>query len=153
MIHVKSAHDLGAAILLLFFGLAGLWFGREYAMGTASRMGPGYTPMLLSIGLLIFGLVVGLRSVTFRRAGTTGPGIDKIGWRTSLLIIAAIISFAVLIRSAGLFPATFATTLLTALASRESRWKETIGLAFFLSVLCSLIFVYALRQSMPVFGT
>jgi len=152
MIRVKNPHDLGAAVLLLFFGAAGLWFGREYALGTASRMGPGYTPMLLCGGLIIFGLVIGLRALGRGKSRTRGPGIEKIGWRTNLLILAAILSFAVLIRTAGLAPATFVTTLLTAMASTESRWKETIGLALFLSLLCVLVFVYALRQSMPVFG-
>jgi hypothetical protein len=138
--------------MLLLFGIAGLWFGREYAVGTASRMGPGYMPMLLSWGIVIFGLVIGLRSVRIGATGARGPAIEPIVWRTNLLILAAIVSFAFLIRFAGLAAAAFAVTLLSALASRESRWKETVVLAVFLSGLCVVIFIYALRQSMPVFG-
>jgi hypothetical protein len=138
--------------MLLLMGAGGLWFGREYVVGTASHMGPGYMPRALSYGLIIFGIVVGLRSLKLHAAGARGPEIQPIGWRTNFLILSAIVAFALLIRSAGLAAATFAVTLLSALASRESRWKETIALAIFLTILCVLVFVYALRQSMPVFG-
>jgi hypothetical protein len=151
-VHVKNPQDLGASAMLLFIGIGGLWFGREYQVGTTSHMGPGYMPMALSWGLIIFGVIIGLRSVRVGAAGPRGPAIEPMVLRTNLLIIGAIVSFAVLIRWAGLAPATFAVTLLSALASRESAWKETIVLAVFLSALCVFVFIYALRQSMPVFG-
>jgi hypothetical protein len=152
MFHVRNPQDLGAGVLLLLVGIGGLWFGREYAVGTAGHMGPGYMPRALSSGLIIFGIVVGLRAVKLRAGGERIGAIERIGWRTNFLILASIISFALLIRTAGLAMATFAVTLLSALASQESRWKETIALAFFLTFLCVVVFVYALRQAMPVFG-
>ncbi len=148
MSRIKSPQDLGAAILLFVIGVAGLWFGREYEVGKASRMGPGYMPMALSWGLIIFGVVVGLRAVRLR-----GPAIEPIIWRTNVLILLAIICFAVLIRSAGLAPAIFVVTVLSGFASKESKWKETIVLGVFLAILCVLVFIYALRQSIPVIGS
>ena len=144
---IKSPQDLGASIMLLLFGVAGLWFGREYSAGTSSHMGPGYMPRALSWGLIVFGIIVGLRSVRLR-----GPAIEPIVWRANILILVAIICFALLIRSAGLAAATFVVTALSAFASKEFRWKETIVLGVLLAVLCVLVFVYALRQSIPVFG-
>jgi len=134
--------------MLLVIGVAGLWFGREYEVGTASRMGPGYIPMVLSWGLIIFGVVVGLRAVKLR-----GPAVEPIVWRTNILILGAIICFAFLIRSTGLAAATFVVTALSAFASTESRWKETILLGIFLAFFCVLVFIYALRQSIPVIGS
>src|SRR5262249_62006031 len=64
MLRIKSPQDFGAAIILIVIGLAGLWFGREYELGTISQMGPGYMPRLLSIGLLLFGGVIGARALT-----------------------------------------------------------------------------------------
>jgi hypothetical protein len=153
MFHIKRPQDLGAAVMLLIAGIGGLWFGREYEVGTASRMGPGYMPMALSWGLIFFGVIIGLRAVRLRPVKSRGPGIDPIVWRTNLLILAAILGFALLIRSAGLAAATFVVTALSAIASTEFRWKETIALAVFLAIACVLIFVYALRQSIPVIGT
>src|SRR3989304_10171104 len=102
MFRIKSPQDFGAAVMLILFGMAGVWFGREYAVGTASHMGPGYMPMVLSWALILFGLVIGLRAVRLRSAGATGPRIERIVLRTNLLILAAIVWFAFLIRSTGL---------------------------------------------------
>ncbi len=134
--------------MLILFGLGGVWFGREYAVGTASQMGPGYMPAVLSWGLIVFGAVVGLRSVTLR-----GPAIEPVKLRSNILVLGGILSFAFLIESAGLAVAIFVVTVLSALASSESKWKETIALGLFLAIFCVLVFVYGLRQSMPVFGS
>ena len=68
---IKSPQDVGAAIILIALGLAGIWFGRDYDIGSVSHRGPGYMPALLSIGLLVFGAVIGLRAVT-----VDGPPIE-----------------------------------------------------------------------------
>jgi len=152
MFHIRNLQDFAAAIMLLLIGIAGLWFGREYPVGTSSHMGPGYMPMALSWGLIIFGAVIGLRAVSLRAARLRGSTIQPIVWRTNILILGAIICFALMIRSTGLAAATFVVAALSAFASPESRWKETIGLGIFLAILCVLVFIYALRQSIPVIG-
>jgi hypothetical protein len=144
---IKSPQDFGAAVLFLLIGAAGLWLGRDYEMGIASRMGPGYLPMVLSGGLVVFGLVVGLRALTLR-----GPAIEPVVWRPNVLVLGAILSFVFLVESAGLAIATFVVAVLSARASADSRLKETIALGVFLAIFCVLVFIYALRQSMHVFG-
>jgi hypothetical protein len=134
-------------VLFLLIGAAGLWLGRDYEMGTAARMGPGYMPRVLSGGLVVFGLVVGLRAVALR-----GPAIEPVLWRTNVLVLGAILSFVFLIESAGLAIATFVVTVLSARAAADSKLTETIALGLFLAVFCVLVFIYALRQSMHVFG-
>jgi hypothetical protein len=147
MSRVRSPQDLGAAVTFLVLGLAGAWFGRGYEVGTASRMGPGYMPMVLSGALVVFGIVVGFRAVKL-----TGPPIERGVWRTNVLVLAAIVAFVFLIESAGLAAATFAVTVLSGLASPEARWKETLALGVLLAIFCVLVFVYGLRQSMSAFG-
>jgi hypothetical protein len=101
-LRIKSPQDVGAAIILIAIGLAGLWFGRDYDIGSVSRMGPGYMPVLLSIGLLVFGAAIGLRAVT-----VDGPPIATGRWYPSLMILVAVLMFALLIERAGLAPTTF----------------------------------------------
>ena len=48
MLRVKSPQDLGAGLVFVLIGLAGLYFGSDLTFGTAARMGPGYFPILLS---------------------------------------------------------------------------------------------------------
>jgi len=145
MLRIKSPQDVGAAATFILIGVAGLWFGREYDLGTASQMGPGYMPMLLSVGLILFGAIVGLRAVTVQ-----GPAFERIRWRSMLLILLSILVFAILIETAGLLAATFAVVVLSACASGEASWKETIGLAVLLAAFCVVVFVYALKQPIPV---
>ena len=64
MVRVKSPQDLGAGAVFVLIGVAGLYFGRELAFGTAARMGPGYFPTLLSILILAIGIIVAIRGLT-----------------------------------------------------------------------------------------
>jgi predicted metal-binding membrane protein len=146
-VRIKSQQDAGAAILLIVIGIGGLWFGREYERGSVSQMGPGYMPMLLSVGLLIFGGIIALRAVT-----VDGPQIERGLWYPSALILLTVILFAFLIETAGLAPATFAVAVLSAFASPQVKWKEALALGVGLAIFCVLVFVYGLRQPIPPFG-
>jgi hypothetical protein len=100
--------------------------------------------MALCWALTIFWVVLGLRAVALR-----GPAIESVRLRSNILVLSAILGFALLIQSVGLAISIFVITVLSALASTDSRWKETIALGLFLAFFCVLVFVYALRQSMP----
>ena len=147
MLRIRSQQDFGAAIILIAIGLAGLWFGRDYEIGTVARMGPGYMPALLSIGLLVFGGIIGLRAVT-----ADGPPIEPGRWYPAVAILLCVLLFAFLIDSAGLAPATFMVAVLAAFASPDVRWKQVLALGVALTIFCVLVFVYGLRQPIPVFG-
>ncbi len=148
MARIRNPEDFGSAVLFSVLGCAGLWFGREYEVGTASDMGPGYFPNVLSGCLIIFGLVLGVRSLKM-----PGPRIEPVVWRGVFFTLGSILAYALLIETAGLAPAIFAVTALAAMASHESKWKETLAMALGMAVFCVLIFIYALRQSMTVFGS
>ena len=147
MLRVKSPRDLGAAAMFILIGIAGLWFGRDYTVGTAARMGAGYMPTMLSWLLIGFGFFVGLRALRMR-----GPKIESVNWRSALLILLALLLFGLLIERAGLALAVAATTFVGALASAEGRWKEALPLGIGLAVFCVLVFIYGLNQPITVFG-
>jgi Tripartite tricarboxylate transporter TctB family len=147
-LRIKSPQDTGAAIILIAIGLTGLWFGGDYDIGSMSRMGPGYMPMLLSVGLLVFGAAIGLRSVTI-----DGPPIETGRWWPSLLILVAVALFAALIDRAGLAVTTFVVAMICAGASEDVKWKQAVALGITLALFCVVVFVYGLRQPIPVFGS
>ena len=76
MLRVRSPQDLGAGVMFVLIGLAGYWFGRDLAFGSASRMGPGYFPMLLSGLIMAIRLVVGSRGLTVE-----GPPVERVQLR------------------------------------------------------------------------
>ena len=147
MIRIRSPQDFGAAILFAVFGVVGLWFGRDYALGTPTRIGPGYVPALASWGLVAIGALLAARSAAFE-----GPKIEAGAWRPRLLILASILVFAGLIELTGLVVASVASMIVAGFATREARKGELVVLSVLFSVLCALMFVVALSQPMRLWG-
>jgi hypothetical protein len=147
MLRVKKPQDLAAGILFILFGIAGLWFGRNYAVGTAARMGPGYFPMMLSWLLIAFGGFIAARSCVIE-----GRRIDVIRWRSVFAIMAAIAAFALMIQRFGLALATVVVIGIAAAAICQSRWREVIPLALAMAAFCVGVFIYGLHQPLPLWG-
>ena len=147
MLRVKSPQDFWSGILVIAFGCAGLWFGRDYVIGTAARMGPGYLPLVLSLALVALGAVILARSLVL-----DGAPIERSAIRPQLLILAAIVLFGLLIERAGLAVSVAAVTIVSGLATREVRWIELGVLAIALAAACGVRFVYLLGQPIPVWS-
>lgn len=146
MIRIKKPQDLGAAILFIILGCIGLWFGKDYRFGTLARMGPGFFPMVLSWALIGFGIVIGALACAFNE----GPKVGRTNWRGLLLVVAGILLFGLLIERAGLLIAAFIVPVVAAFATPEVRRKEALILSLVLSIACVVVFVYGLRQPIPI---
>lgn len=147
MIRIRSPQDFGAALLFLAIGAGGLWFGREYAVGTVARIGPGYVPALMSWGLIGLGALLAVRSLAWR-----GPAIEAGALRPVALILASILVFAGMIEHTGLLAAGAVSLAIAGCATTEVRRREIVLLAVLFSVFCTVLFVYALSQPIPVWG-
>ena len=55
-----------------------------------------------------------------------GPQLATYAWRGPLFVSLSILSFAVAIRPLGLVVSAFASFMIAALGTPETRWKETI---------------------------
>ena len=144
MVRVKSPQDLGAGLVFLLIGLAGIYFGSDLTFGTAARMGPGYFPTLLSWLIIAIGLVVGFQGVAVE-----GPPIEPVQLRPILFIIAAILVFGFLIESIGLALTAVLLTIFAAYARREVKLGETVLLGVGLGIFTVVVFVYVLGQALP----
>lgn len=147
MTRVKNPQDFWAGLLFLVVGIGAAWIGRAYTFGTATKMGPGYLPTVLSWGLAGLGLILILRALF-----ESGPKIEASLYRPQFFILLAIVTFAFLIERFGLAPAVIIVTLVASLASSETRWKETAVLAVGLAVLCSVLFVKLLGQPLAIWN-
>jgi hypothetical protein len=143
---IRSPQDLGAAVILAVIGLGGLWFGDDLDVGSFAQMGPGYLPMVLSYGMLVFAGIVLLRAVT-----DEGPPVETMVPRAVLLVLAGILLFALLIETAGLVVTVLAVTIVAGFGSREMRWRDATLLGAGLAVFAVVVFVYGLRQPLPIF--
>jgi hypothetical protein len=145
MLRVKSPQDFGAAVLFLLIGIAGIYFGRDLAFGSTSKMGPGFFPVILSGIIVLIGAIVGFRSLSIE-----GPPIDAIKLRPLLFVLAAIVAFGHLIGVIGLAISAAGLTIVAAYARQSVNLRETVVLAVVLAAFAVGVFAYALGQPLPI---
>jgi hypothetical protein len=139
---VTNQPNFAAGALYLVFGAGFAGLSSDHAMGTATRMGPGYFPFFLGILLGLFGLVGMVRSCSFLRK-------EKIileDWdrRSLIWMIGSVVLFAVLIQYFGLIAALVFLVMLSSAASREFTWKGSLLNTVILLSLSLAVFVYGL---------
>jgi hypothetical protein len=137
--------DVWAGLFLIAVGITAIVMARDYAFGTALRMGPGYFPTVLGGLLILFGLytfVTGLRE---------SESIEG-SWSLRALIVLplALVLFGVLIDRAGFIPAMLVLIFGSALAGTQFRPIEMIVFSVALTALCALVFVWALGLPYPL---
>jgi hypothetical protein len=144
MFRIRSPQDIGAAVVFMAIGLAGVHFGGDLSFGTAASMGPGYFPIVLSWIVFGIGAVVGFKGLTIQ-----GPAIEPIRLRPIIVIVSAILAFGYLIERAGLAITAAVLTVLAGFARSDVRPGETLLLAAALALFCVGLFVYGLSQPFP----
>lgn len=146
---IRAEKDFYAGLLYALFAVAFLWFGQDYKMGAAARMGPGYFPLTLGWILLGFGVVSMIRSFL-----SDGPPVGGVALKPLAIISLAIVAFGALLPGAGLAIALTALVVISASASAQTVWDWRSGLALIALVLfCALVFVKGLGVPMPIFGS
>lgn len=146
---ITAPKDFWSGVVYIGIGVGALLVGRDYPLGTASRMGPGYFPIVLSILLILFGIFSLLRS--FR---VQGEAIDAIAFKPLMLILGACSLFALILPRMGLVVALFALALVSASASIRFRFEaKTSACLVVLVICCVLVFVNILGIPMPLLGT
>ena len=146
---MRNPRDFWAGAIYLALGLAVVWIGRTYALGTSARMGPGYFPSVLGTVLAGFGAVSIARS--FIRSG---EAITNIAWKPMGLILGSIILFGLLLEPLGLIVALPVLVIVSALASRNSRPDiRSIAALIAMTAFCILVFVKGLGVPMPILGS
>jgi hypothetical protein len=145
-IKLKSPQDYFGGIVLMSIALFALWASSDLQGQHGFSFGAGTAPRMFAVLLLVLGAavaVVGLFS--------DGPHLQTYAWRGPLFVSLAIVSFAITIRPLGLVISAFASFMISALGTPETRWKETIIVGVCLTIGCSLLFPYALGLPLQLF--
>jgi hypothetical protein len=131
--------DFWAGVMFMAFGAVAVYMSRNYPMGSAMRMGPGYFPHYLGLMLMGIGLVVGIKGL-LRPGETVGPW----AFRPLLALGVGIVSFGLAIEPLGFVPALSLLILLSTFAGRDSRPLEVLILIAVLVAGAVGIFIYGI---------
>ncbi|SFV15204.1 tripartite tricarboxylate transporter TctB family protein [Pseudoduganella namucuonensis] len=144
---IRSPKDFWSGIMFLAIGLATVVIARDYPMGDAGRMGPGYFPTVLGWLLAAISAITLIGSLSAR-----GAPMERFAYKDMLLILGSVLLFGLLVRGAGLACAIPALVIVSARASAKFRWGPAIALAIGSAVFCVLLFVKALGLPLPIVG-
>ena len=137
--------DFWAGLILIGFGAAAIFISRDYGFGSASRMGPGFFPVILGGIMIVFGVYVtamGLRS---------GERItQRLSARTMLLPPLALVLFGLLIDRTGFVPALVVLIFVAAASGKGFRFLEVLLLTAVLVVASVALFIWGLGLPYPL---
>jgi hypothetical protein len=142
---LRSRRDFFAGLIFLAFGALAAIVARDYPIGSAVRMGPGYFPFVLGCILAGLGLVILARGLLRH-----GPAPERTYWRPLILVLGAIAVFAFSVESLGIALATALLVGIGATASPESRRLESAILVVVLVAFTLGVFVYGLKLPFKV---
>lgn len=146
---IKSPKDFWTGVAYFGIGAIAFWIARDYAFGSASRMGAGYFPTVLSGLLMFFGVLALFRGVT-----KPGAPFGVFAWKPALIVCASTVAFGLLLNRAGLIIALIVLIVGSASASSKFRFDTRAALAAVgLIAFCVLVFIKGLGLPMPLLGS
>ena len=142
--NIRLSTDFLTGLLFCGLGALAIIIGAKYPLGTAARMGAGYFPLIVSIGLIILGGILLARSflTETEEVGTIDP-------RPVLVLLASVLAFGFLIEDWGFPLAGLIVVVGASMAGRGFKPVETGLLAVGLVIFCTLLFSYGLGLNLP----
>lgn len=145
MLSVRAPKDFWTGVMFIALGAIAMYVSRNYSLGTAGRMGPGYFPLLLGSLLAVIGLALLVRSFV-----VDGEPVGRVAVVPLGLIVLSVVLFGALLQHVGLVIALIIVIGVSALASRESKPLQVAALAAAVTAFSVAVFVYGLRLPLPV---
>jgi len=145
---MERPRDVVGGLLMAGIGAGFLLFGRELAMGTSFRMGPGYFPTILSVLMIALGLA--MAAIAWRKPAEDLAN-ERVPWRGIGLVVAPVLLFGFSLRGLGLLP-ILVLVLAGAWASRHATLRASLPLALAIAAFCSFLFIKGLGLPLPLLG-
>lgn len=143
---------------LIAFAALALWAMRDLESGSLSGLGPGGLPRAAAIFVGALGVLI-----TFRSRKSPGEPLGTFGFRGVVVVVFAIIAFAVTIRpfdvgeitlpGVGMIVSGPLAIFIGGFATPEARWRDLAILACLLTAFCIILFGDLLGLPIPIFPT
>lgn len=142
---IRNPRDFYGGLALVALALAAFWAAGDLSSMHGFSFGAGTAPRLFSIMLGVTGAMVAVIGLV-----TDGPALERWAVRGPVMIVAAILTFALMIRPFGLIAASFIAMMISAAASKEVRWGESIVWSAVVTAFCAVLFPKVLNLPMDL---
>jgi hypothetical protein len=136
---------LASGLFCLAFGSYVVWQSQAYAFGTVRSMGPGFAPTVLGTVLAGIGVAMMVTALWDRER------IGTVNLRPLVMIVLAIVAFALMIPRFGLVPAVLTTVVLAGFSDQRVRPLLLAAVAVGLLALVWAVFIWLLSMQIPLF--
>ena len=144
---IKSTEDFWAGLMFIGFGLAAIVVARDYPMGSAMRMGPGYFPTWLGAIMMVIGAFI-----TFMSTRIQGEGISGFAWRPMIALFAAFLVYGMAMENnLGFIPSIALVIIISSFSIRGFRPLELAILTAVLVLGTTGLFIWGLELPYPMF--
>jgi len=143
--HLLRNRDILGGVVLILIGVYFLIAGRDLDFGTLRRMGPGFLPTVTASVLTAFGVGIALAGLR-RHVDAEAPAL-----RPTLLILAAVACFAILVPRLGLMPAVAGSVIVAAFADPRHTLLTAVLLGAGAAVASWAVFILGLGLQAPAF--
>ena len=147
---IKLKRDYYAGALMVVLGVGAAIIGSGYKVGTLARMGPGFMPVMLGVGLAFMGLLIAGTALASSEPDDAKFMPDNPQWFGWFCIIAGPVLFIILGEYGGMIPAVFACVFVCALGDNTATYKSSAILAASVTVFGVVLFHYLLSIPFPL---
>lgn len=155
----KSKEELGAGLLVFVIGAATVIGSFNYSIGSLSRMGPGYFPLMSGCVLVLislFILIKGARQYYIEKEKGDiihlfkFKKVDRVRVKVWVFVTIAMIAFVLLSIYVGFIASAFSIVFISALADKSNSIKSILILSLSLTAFAVLVFYYLLKIQIPL---
>lgn len=137
--------DFIGGVVVIAVGVLAYWLASGLAIGTLGGMGPGMLPRALAVLLAALGVMLVVASIV-----DAGLPLTAASLRGPVFVLGALIAFGLTVRPLGLVGAGPIAIIISALASDEIKWGETIVSGILTTLFCVGLFKFALGLPIPL---
>lgn len=145
---IKSGQDFATGLLFIAVGVAALWIGADYPLGTTQRPGTGVLPRILAWCLIGTGGLLIIKSVY-----ANGSHIEGWSWRPLVAVTVGTVAFGMMIDDYGLVLSMIVAMSICALGTAETRWVEFGVFSLIMIVSSWAMFIWLLGMPIKTWPT
>ena len=148
---IKSQKDFWSGVMFIVVGITFAWGSLNYSFGSSARPGPAYFPFGLGVLMVLLGLMVLFKSLTFEVEG--GDKIGPWAWKPLSMITATVAIFGWTLPHLGMVVSLPLLVVMSALAGNEFYWKDALINSIVLTAGSWVIFIWGLKLTIPLLPT